>query len=90
DSVLDVLMAAYNFWAPLVLVQIVAAIWGVRARMEVFAASALSGLAAMLLWNGLAKASTGMDGLAVGVLANLIVFLLMLRVFGRTAEQGGK
>ncbi|MBN2702958.1 MAG: hypothetical protein JXR23_01990, partial [Pontiellaceae bacterium] len=89
DSVLDVLMAAYNFWAPLVLVQIVAAIWGVRARLEVFAVSALSGLMSMLLWNGFAKASTDMDGLTVGVVANLIVFLFALRIFGRREEMHG-
>jgi SSS family solute:Na+ symporter len=87
ESVLDVLMAAYNFWAPLVLVQIVAAIWGVRARMEVFVVSSLAGLLAMLSWNWWVKASTDMDGLVVGVLANLVVFLIMLRICGKMTKQ---
>lgn len=88
ESVLDVLMAAYNFWAPLVLVQIIAAICGVRARMEVFMTAAVSGLLAMLLWNAFAKEATGVDGLVVGVLANTAVFIPMLKLCKPRSEPG--
>ena len=86
-SVLDVLIMAYNFWSPLVLVQIVAAIWGVRARMTVFLSGSIAGLAGMLLWNRFLKEASGVDGLVVGVLANCVVFFLLLKLFG---SQGRK
>ena len=86
ESVLDVLLMAYNFWAPLVLVQIVAAIWGVRAPIKTFLAGSIAGLLAMLFWNLFAKEVSGMDGLVVGVLVNWAVFSFMLKQDKSNAE----
>ncbi|MBN2162996.1 MAG: sodium:solute symporter family protein [Pontiellaceae bacterium] len=86
-SVLDVLIMAYNFWSPLVLVQIVAAIWGVRTSMGVFLAGSMAGLAGMLLWNAFMKEASGVDGLVIGVAANLLTFMLMLKWCGMPSGE---
>ncbi len=79
DSVLDILIYAYNFWAPLVLVQIVAAIFGVSSNTKTFLVSALSGLSIMILWNTFGRSILDIDGLVFGVFANFLAFYFMLK-----------
>lgn len=74
ESLLDILIYAYNFWAPTVLVPLAAAILGFRATRRRFVAGAMAGILAALAWNNLLAAPFGIDGLVVGCLSNLALF----------------
>ncbi|MGE4563911.1 MAG: sodium:solute symporter [Victivallaceae bacterium] len=73
-NVLDVLIFAYNFWAPLVLVPLTAALLDLKVRKISFAAGLLAGLAGSLLWNRFFRTAIPLDGIVVGVLCNLLAF----------------
>jgi SSS family solute:Na+ symporter len=75
-SILDILIYAYNFWAPIILVPLTAALLGLRPPRAAFLAGAAAGIAGVVVWNRLLGAPGGFDGLIVGVFANLIVFAL--------------
>ncbi len=75
-SVLDILIVAYNFWAPIIVVPLAAVLLGRSTSRGGFIAGASGGVAGMLLWNAFFRKSTGMDGLVVGVFCNLILFAL--------------
>ncbi len=68
-SVLDILLYAYNFWAPTVLIPLAAAILGAYVSRKRFIAGAIAGITAALLWNFL-DSPYGIDGLVIGALAN--------------------
>jgi len=74
DSVLDILIYAYNFWAPTVLVPLAAALLGLAVSRRRFVAGALAGIAGAALWNYVLGAPLGIDGLVVGFFANLVAF----------------
>ncbi len=74
ESILDILMFAYNFWAPVILPPLVAAFFGVKADGKAFVAAAGSGICATLVWNTWMAQDSGVDGLIVGVVANAVVF----------------
>jgi SSS family solute:Na+ symporter len=78
-SILDILIWAYNFWAPVIVVPLAAAIVGVRAGSAVFLSSVCAGLTGMILWNAGGR-PWGVDGLVVGVLASLAAFVLCGRL----------
>jgi SSS family solute:Na+ symporter len=73
-SVLDILLYAYNFWTPFILVPLVAGILGYRASSKVFWCSALSGISSVIIWNFWFKASYDIDGALIGIITNFIVF----------------
>jgi SSS family solute:Na+ symporter len=75
-SILDILIYAYNFWAPIILVPLAAALFGLRPPRAAFLAGAAAGITGVVAWNRLLGAPGGFDGLIVGVFANLIVFAL--------------
>jgi SSS family solute:Na+ symporter len=78
QSVLDILIYAYNFWAPIILVPMVAVLRGLRAPRAAFLAGAASGIAGVIVWNRLLGAPGGFDGLLVGVLTNMLAFAAVL------------
>jgi SSS family solute:Na+ symporter len=75
-SILDLLIYAYHFWAPVIVIPLAAALFGIKARARVFLSGCIAGLAAVALWNTLLNSPGGVDGLIVGVLANGVVFAL--------------
>lgn len=77
ESVLDILIYSYNFWAPIILVPLALALTGVRVNRTKFVAGALSGIAGMLIWDYVLTEPWEIDGLVVGVLANLAAFVLV-------------
>lgn len=91
-GLLDILLFAYNFWAPLVLPALVAAFFGWQAPGRVFIAAAGVGLLANLLWTysdiglsptfGLWGNIDQLDGMIIGVLSNLVVLLIGLKTLG--------
>ncbi len=75
-NVLDVLIFAYNFWAPMILVPLVAALMDFRVTKASFFAGFIAGLAGTILWNLTAGRTIPLDGIPVGVLCNLVAFML--------------
>ncbi len=80
-SVLDILIFAYNFWAPVILIPLTATLLGVRANVWAFLAGAVAGLAGTLAWNACYAFQTGVDGLVIGVFCNMTAFALMATCF---------
>jgi len=75
ESVLDLLLLTYNFWAPTVLPLIIAAVFGLRANAWIFIASAIAGIAGTVIWSGVLGDYWGFSGLIVGVICNSVVLL---------------
>ena len=69
-SILDILLLAYNFWAPVILPPLLWVLLGYRGPLYVFIVSAVAGVLANLVWNLWGLES--IDGLIVGVLVNAI------------------
>lgn len=77
ESILDILIYAYTYWAPVVLVPLVATIYGYRKGVWGFLAGAIAGVVAALVWDNYLNAPAQIAGLVVGVFVNLTVFSLM-------------
>lgn len=78
-SILDILLLAYNFWTPFILVPLVAGILGYRTTADVFWKSAFTGISVMgmaLLWQG---QQTRFDAAIFGIFANFITFWMLYR-----------
>lgn len=74
DSILDILIYAYTYWAPVVIVPLVATVLGVRAGQRAFLAAVIGGAGAAFVWNQLLGKPGQIEGLVVGVFANLLCF----------------
>lgn len=72
--VFSVLLLAYSFWSPAVLVPLAAALLGIRSDGKTFRRALLAGCAVCLLWNFWWGKPLGIDGCLPGILANLTVF----------------
>lgn len=75
-SILDILVYSYNFWSPIVLVPLVAAVTGVKASPRCFFLGAIAGAMGVAIWNFILKGPMGIDGLIIGIAANGLVFFL--------------
>ncbi|MDP7420607.1 MAG: sodium:solute symporter family protein, partial [bacterium] len=76
-SILDILIYAYNFWAPIILVPLAAVLLGTRTSKAGFLAGAVGGIGGTLAWNHFLKTTTDIDGLVIGVFCNLALFALV-------------
>lgn len=85
-SILDILIYAYNFWAPIILVPLAASLLGFRAGKPAFVAGAIGGIAGVLIWSMLPGGFQEFDGLVVGVFTNLAAFLVVGAFTGRGAK----
>ena len=86
-SILDILIYAYNFWAPVILVPLAAVLLGVRVTKAGFLTGTIAGAAGVLIWNGLLMSPMGVNGLFIGVLCNLIAFVLTNKLSSKTAKS---
>ena len=86
-SILDILIYAYNFWSPVILPPLLAALFGVRTRPLVFICGSLAGFCGVWLWKYGLHAPGGIDGLVVGVLCNTAVFLLGWRISAKAEKK---
>lgn len=75
-DVFSILLLAYSFWSPVILVPLAAALLGVRSNNRTFLCSALAGFVTCLVWNIFLSKPFGVDGCIVGTLANLVIFIL--------------
>jgi SSS family solute:Na+ symporter len=81
NSLLDILLFAYNFWSPIILVPLAATLLGVKSTPLAFIAGATAGIVSVFGWNQLLGAPGGFDGLLIGIFANFIVFSLTNRLY---------
>ncbi len=75
DSVIDILIYAYNFWAPTVLVPLCMAVLGFYVSQRRFIAGAIAGISVAIIWNTLLGGPLNVDGLVLGTAANLLAFV---------------
>ncbi|MEE9451450.1 MAG: sodium:solute symporter family protein [Gammaproteobacteria bacterium] len=79
ESVLDLLLLAYDFWAPAVLPLIVAAIFGLRANKYVFCSSVAAGVLSMSMWKYVLHNPWDINGLIIGTVINSLVLIMTTR-----------
>jgi len=77
ESILDILIYAYTYWAPAILVPLVATVYGYRKGVPAFIAGVAVGLVVATLWDSALGQPGQIPGLVVGVFANLVVFSLV-------------
>jgi len=76
ESLLDLLIYAYNFWSPIILVPLAATILGFKGSLFTFASGAAGGILGVITWNQVLGSPGGFDGLVVGVFTNMAAFWL--------------
>lgn len=88
-NVLDILLYAYNFWSPIIIVPLVAVIFNLPVRFKHFAVGAVAGILCNLIWTNVFNMPGGVSGVLVGVAANFIAFssVLMLESPRKTATE---
>lgn len=86
-DVFQILVLAYSFWAPLILVPLAAAFLGIRSSGRAFRYALLAGLASTLIWNYALGKPWQIDGAVVGLLCNLCVFVHCTRRVERYRTQ---
>lgn len=86
-DIFEILVLAYSFWCPLILVPLAAAFLGIASNGRAFRYALAAGLLSTLAWNYLLQRPGGIDGAVIGTLANLLVFTLCTRAFGRERVQ---
>jgi len=77
ESIIDILIYAYTYWAPIVLVPLVAAVYRSPKGASAFVAGAAAALVVATAWDYAFGKPWQIEGLVVGVFANLIAFLAM-------------
>jgi len=83
-SILDILIYAYNFWAPIIVVPLGAVLLGFRVTRAGFLAGTTAGAAGALIWSHVLKTPAGVEGLAIGVFCNLIAFVTANKLSTKT------
>lgn len=76
-SVLEILLFAYNFWTPFILVPLVAGILGFYRPPMAFWASSSFGVVSVFVWRSLPVAPLPIDAALIGITASFVVFMLM-------------
>jgi len=77
DTILEIIFVAYTYWAPIIVVPLVATVMGSPRSTRNFVAGAGAGFAAAMVWNEALDKPWAIEGLVVGVLANVLVFYLV-------------
>lgn len=86
-DVFSILVLAYSFWCPLILVPLAAAFLGIKSNGRAFRYALLAGLVSTLVWNFALGKPWDIDGTVVGMLCNLVVFAACTRRYRRFETQ---
>jgi SSS family solute:Na+ symporter len=81
SSILDILIYAYYFWAPIILVPLAAVFLGLRVTKAGFLSGTIAGLVCVLVWDVSLESPMGINGLVIGVFCNFIVFILVNKIY---------
>ena len=76
-SLLDILIFAYTYWAPVIVVPLAATVLGFHKSTWAFVAGAAGGVVTAFVWNQLLGKPLLIEGFVVGVLVNLAIFVLV-------------
>jgi SSS family solute:Na+ symporter len=87
DSILDILIYSYNFWAPTILVPLAAALLDMRVSKFRFLTAALTGIVTTLVWTNILNTPLGIDGLVVGTLANAVAFFTVDKIDAKRRSE---
>ncbi len=86
-DIFNILVLAYSFWSPLILVPLAAAMLGVKSNGRAFRYALLTGLFSCLVWNYVLHKPLNIDGAVVGILCNLLVFTACTRSYQKYRVQ---
>ncbi|MEM6461780.1 MAG: sodium:solute symporter family protein [Pseudomonadota bacterium] len=86
DGVLDILIYAYTYWAPVIVVPLVACVLGFERSVRVFVIAATAGLVSASVWNDVLDQPGGIEGIVVGFALNLAIFALSPRADKRRSR----
>lgn len=86
ESLLDILIYAYHFWAPMMVVPLIAAIFGFKTSAKVYLSAVACGLFGMWIWQYGLQNPYGLEGLVVGVLMNMIGLYVAQKCLAPTAN----
>lgn len=86
-DIFGILVLAYSFWCPLILVPLAAALLGVKSNGRAFRYALLAGLLSSLLWNYFLGKPWEVDGAIIGMACNFLVFVLCTKSFARYQSQ---
>lgn len=78
-NIFDLIIKSFSFWAPTVLIPLIAGILGLRASPKVFLLSLAAGATTFILWDLFAKVNFGLNGLIPGMIANGVFLFLLTR-----------
>lgn len=87
DNIINLMLYAFNFWAPVILVPLVAGILGWYSPPKCFLFAALSGFTTVLIWNQLLETRTDIEGLIPGIFVNLIVFYCFRKYYNSVESK---
>lgn len=87
QSLLDILIYAYNFWSPIILVPLAATLLGFKSTKLAFLCGASAGIIGVMVWNRLLGTPGGFDGMLIGVFANFTTFILVNRFSPSRVQQ---
>jgi len=80
QSVLDLIITAYNFWAPTILIPLIVAIFGLKSSFSTLLLSASLGVSSALIWSYGFDSPYEIDGIVIGTLVNGLAFLAMYKL----------
>ena len=76
-NILDILIYAYNLWSPIIVIPLLAAIFGLPVKARQFYISGLSGLIATLVWSFGLHDAYHITSNVVGVFVSLCAFIII-------------
>ncbi len=78
NSIINILLAAYAFWSPIMLIPLVAVIWGFKSTSLHFLTAAFAGIIGVLIWKYSFHYRLGitMPSVLFGILCNLLTFYI--------------
>jgi SSS family solute:Na+ symporter len=82
-NILDILIYAYNTWSPIILVPLVAAIFGLKVKAKHFYLSGGAGLIATVVWSLGLHEPYQVNSNVLGVGVSFIVFLFAYHLLGK-------
>lgn len=84
-SALDILLLAYNFWTPFILVPLIAGIWEIKISNKGFWMSVLAGIVGTMLWL-IGVGETVLNGAIIGIAINFVTFITFYLIEKRHAS----
>ena len=76
DNIIDLAIFASSFWVPIVIVPLIASLWGVRTDHTYFVLSAIAGFVAFISWQIFFTEQYSINSLIIGFLASFTVFCM--------------